>query len=68
MMRWLCAALGHQGHTIMERGKDGRLWTRCINCWTVSPGIQIGRDHNNNNDHEPPESGAENPHGIERPL
>ena len=66
MMRWLCAALGHQGHTIMERGKDGRLWTRCLNCWTVSPGIQIG--HEDEPEPAQQESGAENPHGFERPL
>ena len=59
MMRWLCAAFGHQGHTIMERGKDGRLWTRCLNCWTVSQGIQIGHD-----DKPKPADDAAGQHGI----
>ena len=44
MMRWLCALNGHRGQTILERDDAGRIRTRCLNCWTVSPGIKIGRE------------------------
>ena len=40
MMRWLCALHGHPG-AILQMDQT-RLWTRCLNCWQTSPGIDIG--------------------------
>mgnify|MGYP001609701568 CR=1 FL=1 len=44
MMRWLCALTNHRQFAIREVTDDGRLRTRCMNCWTVSLGIRIGQD------------------------
>jgi hypothetical protein len=42
MMRFICALNGHP-NSILEMS-DGRLWTRCLDCWDVSPGIAIGME------------------------
>ena len=65
MMSFLCALNRHRGQTILERDADNkRVRLRCLNCWTVGPWmVMVPED-----DPEPPDTGAENPHGFERPL